>query len=61
MYYTTKIVPNFYSLDNEGVSVFRGVGKSVRNRTICVRIRTLCTGQMLKRLPFGEAFDENYL
>lgn len=27
MYYTTKTVPNFYSLDNEGVSVFRGWGK----------------------------------
>ena len=51
MYYTTKTVPNFYLLDNEGVSVFRGGEKCAESHDLRANSHTL-HGVNVKKASF---------
>ena len=61
IYYTTKIVPERYLLDNEGKDEKGGMAKVCDFAHFLCEIAHTAQGEVLKKVSFWETFDEKYL
>ena len=61
IYYTTKIVPEHYLLDNEGKDKKGGMAKVCDFAHFLCEIAHTAQSEVLKKVSFWETFDEKYL
>ena len=61
IYYTTKIVPERYLLDNEGEDEKGGMVKVCDFARFVCGIAHTAQARVLKKVSFRETFDEKYL
>ena len=61
IYYTTKIVPERYLLDNEGEDEKGGMAKVCDSAYFLCEIAHSAQGKVLKKVSLKETFDEKYL